>query len=98
MVFVTYPDGTQEVHDSGLTIRVRRERVVSSSLHISPDQEAYALNVSLGDPKSVGYTWVRQTHRKWVDQMAGKVPFLTESGAVWYPNAAARDARKPQAS
>ena len=98
MVFVTYPDGTQEVHDSGLIIRVRRGRVVAGSLAISPDQAAYPLNVKPGDSKSVGHTWVRQTNQKWADQVAGREPFLTNSGWVWFPNAAARDARESQAS
>ena len=85
MIFVTYPDGTQEVHDSGLIIRVRRGRVVAGSLTFGSDDAPYALDVKLGDPKSVGYAWVKRTNQKWVDQVAGNRPFLTQSGPVWFP-------------
>ena len=85
MVFVTHPDGTKEVYDGGLMIRIRKGRVVAGTLTFSEGREPYKLNVKLGDAKSVGYTWVKRTNEKWVDQAAGKVPFVTDSGSVWFP-------------
>lgn len=86
MMFMTYPDGTQEVHDGGLMIRVKRGAVVAGSLTLTHGGEAYGLDVKPGnDPRAIGYLWQKQASRKWSDQVKGRTSFLTESGEVWFP-------------
>lgn len=86
MMFMTYPDGTQEIHDGGLMIRVKRGAVVAGSLTLTRGSDAYELDVKPGkDSHAVGYLWQKHMSRKWADQVKGRTPFLTESGEVWFP-------------
>ncbi len=84
MMVMTYPDGTQELHDGGLELQVQRGKIVSATLRLVPDQTPVPVAVELGDRQHIGYVWQKRVRQKWAEQMAGLKPLLTEnSGAFW---------------
>lgn len=85
MVFTTYPDGTQELCDHGLRVRVQRGRVQSATLTFGADQAPVKLNTDLGDPKHVGYQWQKRMLEKWGAQAAGTQPIIVDSGSFYWP-------------
>lgn len=86
MMFMTYPDGTKELHDGGLMIRVQEGKVVAGALTLTHDAEPYEIQVEGGaDPRAMDYRWQKQVGQKWVDQLNGTQALMTESGPVWWP-------------
>lgn len=86
VTFVTYPDGTREMHDAGLTIRVKDGVLDAATLTLRPNAPAVALDTALGDAQSVGYVWQRRVQKKWAAQAAGQTPLMTDAGPVWWPD------------
>ncbi len=85
MMFMTYPDGTREIHDQGLVIRVSQGKVVKGELKLVAGEPPIKIDVEPGDPKGIGYLWQKRTQKKWIEQTQGLEPVLTESGSVWWP-------------
>ncbi len=87
MMFMTYPDGTKELHDGGLMIRVHDGEVTAATLTLPRGAEPEPIHVALGSRQHIGYLWQKKTGQKWVAQLEGQEPFLTDSGEVWAPQA-----------
>lgn len=89
MIITTYPDGTRELSDHGLTIRVDGHQLTAASLTLTEDGPTLPLDVTMGDAQSVGYVWQKQVHRKWSRQLNGDDPILLAK--PWWPDLAIPD-------
>lgn len=85
MIITTYPDGTRELSDHGLTVQVRDHILTAASLKLTEDGPTIAFDVTLGDAQSVGYAWQKQMHQKWSRQLDGVDPIALDH-AEWWPD------------
>ena len=98
MIITTYPDGTRELSDHGLTVQVRDHILTAASLKLTEDGPTIAFDVTLGDAQSVGYAWQKQVQKKWTRQLEGLDPIAWAPDAWWpdltIPEKPARRRRK----
>ena len=82
MMTMTYPDGTTELHDHGLRLRVQQGELVTATLTIPATAPPVALDTELGDAHHIGYTWQKMVRRKWSRQLTGQDPIRLDHNLV----------------
>ena len=97
MMYMMYPDGTRELHDSGLIVSVRRGVVMQATLALLDHELPLRLDVDPGDARQGGYLGQKHTHAKWVAQLSGKQPIPTVSDPAWRPTDGVRAPRPRRA-
>lgn len=90
MMYLMHEDGTRELYDSGLTAVVKNGALTRAMYAITDRMDPVAIVVRLGDPRSVGYAWQKDTNARWVGKLAGDVPMDTRFGPLhWAQDTAA---------
>jgi len=90
MMYLMHEDGTRELHDSGLTAVVKNGALTQAMYAITDRMDPVAIVVRLGDPRSVGYAWQKDSNARWVGKLAGDVPMGTRFGTLhWAQDTAA---------